>query len=346
MTANPIAKLPPQLSRQLSTQLPKSWQDQLVTKLSDGNFMPSIGFGTWQLSEPYQQTLLALKLGYRHIDTAWIYDNEVEIGRAIADSGIPRQEIFVTTKINITQYPDAQAALELAFSKLNLDYIDLVLLHQPFGDVYAAWRVLEDYVRSGRIRSIGVSNFPAAKFVDFYQFVEIKPVVNQVECHLAYQRPLELKWAKEFDATLVAWSPLCKGKIKLENFTPEQAQALQALTESLNTRLVESRDQNNIAQASHTEVTLAQLFLAYQLRRDIAVIPKASSEAHLRDNLAASKLVELFQDSELAYLASLDTNSPIEVDHSSPEQAVAFYKRHLSRFRAWQAELAEFKTKA
>lgn len=315
---------------------------QPVAKLATGYDMPMVGFGTWQLAHPYEQTLLALELGYRHIDTAWVYGNEREIGRALAVTSVPRSEIFLTTKINVTQYPDAELAVNLALEKLGVDYLDLVLLHQPFGDVHSAWRQLERLVRAGKIRSLGVSNFPAAKYVDFYHFCEIKPVVNQVECHLFYQRQAELDWAQKYNTTLVAWSPLSKGKCKQGDFSAEVEAVLAQFAAKLGVTVDD-------AAGAEGKASLAQVLLAYQLVRGAAVIPKASTEAHMLANLqAAQLLVNTCADAsaltfaDLAPLLALDLQQPIETDHTAPEMAVVFYERHLSRLPAWEKEKAEY----
>ena len=184
--------------------------------LSNGVKMPILGYGVYQVTkEECERCVLdALKVGYRHIDTAQSYFNEEEVGAAIEKSGVPRDEIFLTTKVWIEHYGYEQTKVSVAESlrKLKTDYIDLVLLHQPFSDAYGAWRALEELYGEGKIRAIGISNFYADRMVDFASFNRIKPMVNQMETHIFNQQTNLKEWADKYDIRLEAWAPFGEGR--------------------------------------------------------------------------------------------------------------------------------------
>lgn len=184
--------------------------------LSNGVKMPILGYGVYQVTkdECERCVLDALKIGYRHIDTAQSYFNEEEVGSAIKKSGVPREEIFLTTKVWIEHYGYEQTKSSVAESlcKLKTDYIDLVLLHQPFSDTYGAWRALEELYEEGKIRAIGISNFYADRMIDFCAFNRIKPMVNQIETHILNQQKDLMKWADKYGVRLEAWAPFGEGR--------------------------------------------------------------------------------------------------------------------------------------
>lgn len=173
---------------------------QYVT-LSNGVKMPQLGFGVFQITkEDCERCVLdALKVGYRHFDTAQAYANEEEVGSAIVKSKIPRSEIFITTKVWVSNYgyDNAKKSVEESLRKLKTDYIDLVLLHQAMSDYYGAWRALEDLYDQGKIKAIGVSNFYPDRLIDIYSFVRIKPMVNQIELHPFTQQKEAVKWMEK-----------------------------------------------------------------------------------------------------------------------------------------------------
>lgn len=193
-----------------------------VFKWNDGNKIPSFGFGTFQIpadGSTYNAVKTALAAGYRHIDTAVAYFNEQEVGKAIKDSGIPRDEIWVTSKLWLQdyQYDDAKKAIDLSLSKLGLDYVDLYLLHQPYGSVDTAWRALEEAQQAGKIRSIGVSNMTPKIWNKWVPNFDVVPAVNQVEFNPYFQQQPLRKILAQTHTTLEAWAPLGQGNPDLLN---------------------------------------------------------------------------------------------------------------------------------
>lgn len=184
--------------------------------LSNGVKMPILGYGVYQVTkEECEKCVLdALKVGYRAIDTAQSYFNEEEVGNAIAKSGIPREEIFLTTKVWVEHYgyENARKSVEESMRKLKTDYLDLVLLHQPFADAYGAYRALEEMYEEGKIRAIGISNFYVDRMVDFASFNRIKPMVNQVETHIFNQQRELKEWADKYGIQMEAWAPFGEGR--------------------------------------------------------------------------------------------------------------------------------------
>lgn len=184
--------------------------------LNNGVKMPILGYGVYQVTkEECERCVLdALKAGYRSIDTAQSYFNEEEVGNAIQKSGILREEIFLTTKVWVEHYgyEEAKKSVEESMRKLKTDYLDLVLLHQPFADAYGAYRALEEMYEAGKIRAIGISNFYVDRMVDFASFNRIKPMVNQVETHIYNQQENLKEWAEKYDIQLEAWAPFGEGR--------------------------------------------------------------------------------------------------------------------------------------
>lgn len=183
---------------------------QYIT-LNNGIKMPILGYGVYQISKVdcKQCVLNALKIGYRLIDTAQSYFNEEEVGEAISESDIPREEIFITTKVWIEHYGynNCRNSVLESMRKLKVDYIDLVLLHQPFNDYYGAYRALEDLYKEGKIKAIEVSNFYPDRFVDLQAFVEVKPAINQIETHPFNQQKEAKKWLEKYNCQIEAWAP-------------------------------------------------------------------------------------------------------------------------------------------
>ncbi len=184
--------------------------------LSNGVKMPKLGYGVYQVTKYECERCVsdALKVGYRHIDTAQSYFNEEEVGNAIKKSGIPREELFITTKVWIEHYgyEECRKSVIESMRKLQLDYIDLVLLHQPFADYYGAWRALEELYAEGKLRAIGVSNFNPDRLVDICSFSRIKPMVNQVETHPHNQQKAAHEWMKKYGVVHEAWAPFGEGR--------------------------------------------------------------------------------------------------------------------------------------
>ena len=275
-------------------------------KLLNGVEMPILGFGVYQipdLEECERVVLEAIEVGYRSIDTAQVYGNEEAVGNAIKKSGIDRKEFFITTKVWISNsgYEKAKASIEESLRKLQTDYIDLLLIHQPFGDYYGTYRAMEEYYKAGKLRSIGVSNFYPDRFVDIVNFVEIKPMVNQVETHVFNQQIIPQKIMKEYGTQIESWGPLAEGKNNL--FTNET--------------LVEI--------GKKYDKTAAQVALRYLIQRDIVVIPKTVKKDRMIQNFSVFDF-ELSED-DMKEILKLDKKESLFLSHFDPE-TVKFLVNH------------------
>ena len=233
--------------------------------LNNGVKMPILGFGVFQIDdmkECEEAVYNALKAGYRLIDTAAAYGNEEAVGRAIKRSGIPREEIFVTTKLWVSDvnYEKAKLAFETSLKKLDLEYIDLYLIHQPFNDVYGAWRAMTELYKEGKIKAIGVSNFYPARLVDFIINNEVVPAVNQVETHPFNQQVKANKIMKEYGVQIESWGPFAEGKNGI----------------FANGILSEIGKKYN--------KSVAQVILRWLIQRDIVVIPKSVRKERIEEN--------------------------------------------------------------
>ncbi|WP_443090373.1 aldo/keto reductase [Basfia succiniciproducens] len=233
--------------------------------LNNGVEMPMVGFGVFQVSdeETEQAVLKALKAGYRLLDTAAVYANEGGVGRAIKASGIPREEIFVVTKLWIQRqngYENTKQALEQSLERLGLDYVDLYLMHQPFGDVHEEWRAMEDLYKAGKTRAIGVCNFHADRLMDLITCHEIVPAVNQIETHPFYQREAELAFHQENGILHQSWGPLAEGKFDI-------------FTNPVLVKIAEKHGKS-----------VAQVILRWLNQRGIAIIPKSVREERMVEN--------------------------------------------------------------
>ena len=257
---------------------------QKIVKLNNGIEMPMLGYGVFRIPEDqtYQVVSEALKDGYRLIDTADGYLNERAVGKAINESGIPREEIFVTTKLWVQDYGEEKAAkaIDGALKRLNLDYIDLLLLHPPMGDYYGAWRAMEKAVKAGKLRSIGVSNFESYQVEDLIVHNEIKPVVNQIQINPLNPENDNVKWLEENNIVPEAWGPL------------GQAQA-GIFTNPVLTKIVQDHHK-----------TVGQIMLAWNLQRGVIVIPKSVHASRIKKNIDVFD-IEL-SDDEMKQIASLD----------------------------------------
>lgn len=238
---------------------------QYVT-LNNGNKMPLEGFGVFQITDPLEcekVVLQALENGYRLIDTAAAYFNEQAVGQAIRKSQIARQEIFVTTKLWIQDYgyDNAKKAIDTCLENLGLEYIDLILLHQAFGDYYGAYRALEDAYKEGKIKAIGVANFYPDRLVDLCMNMEITPAVNQIECHPFFQREEDIKIAQEDGVQIEAWGPFAEGGHNIF-----QHPVLIKIGEKYGK-------------------SAAQVVLRWNIQRGVIVIPKSVHENRIRQNI-------------------------------------------------------------
>ena len=270
--------------------------------LSNGVKMPQLGYGVYQVSkdECERCVLDALKVGYRHIDTAQSYFNEEEVGEAIAKSGIPREEIFITTKVWIEHYgyEETRASVLESMRKLKTNYIDLVLLHQPFSDVYGAWRALEDLYAEGVLKAIGVSNFYPDRLVDLCSFARIKPMVNQVETHPHNQQTEAHKWMVKYGVQHEAWAPFGEGRGGM-------------FEEPL---LVEIGKKYG--------KTAAQVILRWELQRGIVVIPKSTHIERMEQNFNVFDF-ELSEE-DMAKIAALDKKQSSFFSHYDPKMVEWF----------------------
>lgn len=271
-------------------------------KLNNGIEMPQIGYGVYQVSPDECERCVsdALKTGYRMIDTAQAYHNEEGVGRAVKNSGINRSDIFIVSKVWISNYgyEKAKASIDESLRKLQTDYIDLMLLHQPFCDRYGAYRALEDAYREGKLRAIGVSNFYPDHFIDLASNVDIVPAVNQVETHVFNQQTEAQKIMKEFGTHIMSWGPLAEGRNNL--FSNE------TLTKTGN---------------SHGK-SVAQIALRWLIQRGVIIIPKSVHIERMEQNLDIFDF-EL-SDEEMAEIATLDTGKSLFFDHHDAETTKLF----------------------
>lgn len=273
-------------------------------KLNNGVRMPQIGYGVYQVTkEECERCVIdALDAGYRMIDTAQSYFNEEEVGSAIRKSGVNRNDIFLTSKVWIENYSYEkcrESVLE-SMRKLGTDYIDLMLLHQPFGDTYGAWRALEDLYREGRVRAIGISNHYADRMVEFASFTEIHPMVNQMEIHPLNQQKELIRWAEKYNIQLEAWAPFGEGRKGLfEN------PVLKAIGDRYGK-------------------TTAQVILRWHIQRGIVVIPKSVHKERMEENLSVFDFS--LTDEDMMRISGLDTATSSFFSHTDPEMVEWFAK--------------------
>lgn len=270
-----------------------------TTTLNNGVKMPILGFGTYQITDPEEceRTVInALEAGYRLIDTAQAYGNEEAVGAGIKNCGVDRKELFVTTKVWFRSYEsdDCKKSLELSMKKLGVDYLDMVLLHWPFGNVYAAWRVLEDYYKKGVIRAIGVSNMETDRLIDLMEFNEIKPVLNQIETNLYCQRKKEHEWMERYGIAHQAYAPLGQGR------------ANQMFQESAVKQIAEKDGKS-----------AAQVLLRFLVQSHVAVIPKSVHKERIIENINIFDFELSAED--MAALRSLDTAKAMIGNPEAPE---------------------------
>lgn len=264
--------------------------------LHNGVEMPRLGYGVFQVpaDECATHVANAIHAGYRSIDTAQVYANEEGVGQAVAESGIARSEFFITSKIWISNfgYEPAKASIETSLQKLRTDYIDLMLIHQPYGDYYGAYRALEEAYAAGKVRAIGVSNFHIDRYTDLTHFVNIKPMVNQMETHVFTQQHGLQEAMKRYDTKLMSWGPFAEG-----------------VNDFFNTPLL-------CALGEKYGKTAAQVALRYLYQRDIILIPKTVTPERMVENAAIFDF-EL-SVSDMAALHTLDTSAPLISNHYDP----------------------------
>lgn len=266
--------------------------------LNNGVKMPILGFGVFQIDdmkECEEAVYNALKAGYRLIDTAAAYGNEEAVGRAIKRSGIPREEIFVTTKLWVSDanYEKAKLAFETSLKKLDLEYIDLYLIHQPFNDVYGAWRAMTELYKEGKIKAIGVSNFYPDRLVDFIMNNEVVPAVNQVETHPFNQQVKANEIMKEYGVQIESWGPFAEGKNGI--FTNE---ILSKIGKKYNK-------------------SVAQVILRWLIQRDVVVIPKSVRKERIEENFNVFDFELNSEDMEK--ISELDKKESLFLNHDDVE---------------------------
>lgn len=266
-------------------------------KLNNGIEMPILGYGVYQVSPEECERCVsdAISVGYRSIDTAQAYRNEEGVGNAISKCGVPRQELFITTKVWISNagYEKAKASIDESLRKLQTDYIDLLLIHQPFGDYYGTYRAMEEAYKAGKLRSIGVSNFYPDRFIDLAEFCEIKPAVNQVETHVFNQQITPQEIMLRYGTQIMSWGPFAEGR---NNFFSNET-------------LTSIGEQHG--------KSVAQVALRFLIQRGVVVIPKSTHKERMIENLDVFSF-ELSQE-EMASIATLDKNESLFFSHRDPE---------------------------
>lgn len=273
-------------------------------QLNNGLKMPILGYGVYQVTkdECERCVLDALKTGYRLIDTAQSYFNEEEVGNAIVKSGVPREEIFLTTKVWVEHYgyEETKKSVYESMRKLQTEYIDLMLLHQPFSDYYGAYRALEELYNEGILKAIGVSNFYPDRLVDIANFADIVPMVNQVETHVLNQQTEAKKWMDKYEVQIEAWAPFGEGRGGLfEN------PVLTAIGEKYGK-------------------TPAQVMLRWNIQRGVVVLPKSTHIERMEQNFNVFDYA--LNDEDMAAIAALDTQTSSFFSHYDPAMVEWFAK--------------------
>lgn len=269
----------------------------LYATLSNGVKMPMLGYGVYQVdpAECARCVKDAIDAGYRSIDTAQAYCNEEGVGQAVKASGVPREELFITTKVWISNggYEKANASIDESLNKLQMDYIDLLLIHQPFNDYYGTWRAMEEAYKAGKLRAIGVSNFFPDRLVDLCKFVEIRPMVNQVETHAFFQQAAAHEIMKKYGVVHESWGPFAEGK---KDF----------FTHPVLSKIA----------AKHGK-TVAQVALRFLLQSNVVVIPKSTHKERMVENL---QVFDFQLDAEdMAAIRALDDGESAFLSHRDPE---------------------------
>ena len=276
--------------------------------LNNGVKMPAIGYGVFRMKDPAEceeAVVQAIQSGYRLIDTAAAYENEEAVGRAIRRCGVPREELFITTKLWITDtsYEGAKRGFARSMERLGLGYVDLYLIHQPYNDYYGAWRALEELYAAGKARVIGVDNFTPDKLADFVFWNKVKPAVNLVECNAFFQREEERRYMESQNIQMQAWSPLAAGQ----------------------GRLFENETLRTLA-ATHNK-TVAQVVLRWLVQRNIVPLVKSANPERMRENLDIFDFA--LTDAEMQQITALDTGHTAFTPRTTGPAVDAFLKAAL-----------------
>lgn len=271
-----------------------------TVKLNNGVEMPMEGFGVFQIPDAAQceQAVSdALNAGYRLIDTVAAYMNEEAVGRAIRKSGIPRKELFITTKLWIQDYgyENTKRAFDTSMKKLGLDYLDLYLIHQPMSDYYGAWRAMEELYQEGKIRAIGVCNFYPERLADLCLNAKVVPAVNQIECHPFFQRGKDMETMREYGVQIEAWGPLAEGQKNI------------------------FRNETLATIGAKYGKSVAQVILRWHIQRGVVIIPKSIHKERIEENLNIWDFELSAEDIDM--ISGMDVGHSEIIDHSSPNTA-------------------------
>lgn len=267
-------------------------------KLNNGIEMPVLGFGVYQVTDAKEcerSVLEAIQAGYRLIDTAAAYMNEEAVGKAIKQSGVPREDLFITTKLWVqdTGYENTKKAFEKSLMRLQLDYLDLYLIHQPFGDVHGSWRAMEELYREGKTKAIGISNFQSDRVMDLIIFNEVVPAVNQIETHPFHQQVDAQKFLKENNVQIESWGPFGEGKNNIFN-----NELLSSISKKYNK-------------------TVAQVTLRWLIQRKVVAIPKSVHKERIIENF---KIFDFeLSNEDMDAIAALDKKVSSFFSHHDPE---------------------------
>lgn len=264
--------------------------------LNIGVVMPLLGFGVFQMNDAEEcerSVYEAIRTGYRLIDTAAVYGNEAAVGKAIKRAGVAREELFVTTKLWIQDagYEHTKKAFEQSLQKLQLEYLDLYLIHQPYGDVYGEWRTMEELYREGRVRAIGVSNFHSDRLMDLIVHNQVVPAVNQIETHPFYQQTETQKFLQDNTVQIESWGPLAEGRNNI--FENELLRSI----------------------ATKHQKTVAQVILRWLTQRGVVAIPKSVRKERIEENFTIFDFA--LSPDDMAAIATLDTKTSL-FDHRDP----------------------------
>ena len=266
-------------------------------KLNNGVEMPVLGFGVFQVTDPAvceQAVLDAISVGYRSIDTAQSYGNEAAVGNAIKKCGISREELFITTKIWVSNagYEKAKASIEESLEKMQLDYIDLMLIHQPYGDYYGTYRAMEELYKEGKLKAIGVSNFYPDRFVDLSHFVEVQPAINQVETHVFNQQIDAKVYMNKYGTQIEAWAPFAEGKNDIFN---------NPVLKEVGAKYGKS---------------VGQTALRFLIQSGVVVIPKSTHKERMIENISVFDFV--LSEEDMKKIKNLDTKETLFFSHTDP----------------------------
>lgn len=283
--------------------------DMQTVKTNNGVEIPILGFGTYQITDPKeaeQSVIEAIHAGYRHIDTAQSYMNEEAVGRGIAKSDVPREELFITTKIWVenTSYEGVKSSFQRSLDRIGLDYIDLLLLHQPYNDVYGAWKAMEELQKAGKVRAIGISNFAVDRAIDLAEFNEVTPQVNQIEINPFNQQVENIKALREEGIMPEAWAPFAEGKNNIF-----QNDTLKKIAEKYNK-------------------SVAQVIVRWLVEQNIIVLAKSVKPERMAENINVFDFS--LTDEDKAAIASLNEGESQFFSHADPSVIKMMASRKLN----------------